>query len=292
MIKTTFAAQAPQPSSITTTPITFAGSSTLLPVIEQLTPFLSSPSNSPHQRYRIAVQGGGSSMGIKSVQLGMADIGMVSRELSAKEQQRFHSLSLAYDLIALIVHRDNTISNITSSEVRSIYSGQQRFWPHSTDPINIISKEHGRATRAVFDRTFDLKGRLSRKALFIGANGQAIITVSNDPNAIAYVAYSAAKAAIEIDAAHIKIVRLDNKVPDPKNALAQGYPLLRPLNLIWHPQTEPKITSLLKQIVHPHLKARIESMHLMPSTTTTSSSAHNTHHALIGVENDIEKGAQ
>lgn len=204
--------------------VTFAGSSTVMPIIEAMEPVFS------EHEIEIQVQGGGSSAGLKATKAGLAQIGMISRSLSEKEAQIFKKLTISKDWVVMISHSDLPIDDITSQQVVDIFSGTKA--EIDGNRINPIAKEGGRATKKVFDKYFDLKGKLDPKLVIIGANGQAIASVANDPFGMAYISYSAAIRAVE-QGEPIKILTLDGVAGTPENVKSDTYKLSRALNLVY-----------------------------------------------------------
>lgn len=105
--------------------ISIAGSTSVAPVMEKLA--------DAYRKYNpdvtIEIQQTGSSAGIMSVTEGISDIGMSSRELTEKEKNSgLQNMVIALDGIAVIVNNDNTVDNLTSEQVRGIFSGDIREW--------------------------------------------------------------------------------------------------------------------------------------------------------------------
>jgi phosphate transport system substrate-binding protein len=77
----------------------------------------------------IAVSGGGSGVGIASLQNGTVDLANASREMKAKEKEETKSKTgkepienvVAYDALAIYVHKNNPIAKITKSQLACIY---------------------------------------------------------------------------------------------------------------------------------------------------------------------------
>ena len=89
--------------------ITFAGSTTVQPLVGELGAIY-------HQRYAdviLDIAAGGSVVGIEAVHDGSVDIGMASRTLKASEAEGITQNQIAVDVIAIIVHPDNPITNLT-----------------------------------------------------------------------------------------------------------------------------------------------------------------------------------
>lgn len=207
--------------------VVFAGSSTVMPIMEKMMPVFE------EHGITAEIQGGGSSAGFKAAQMGMADLGMMSRNLSEDEQKILDSKVIARDWIVLIAHSDAPFDNLTSEEVVEIYSSKAPTL-HGQD-VHPIAKEGGRATKKVFDKYFDLSGKLDSGLTIIGANGQAIATVARDPESLAYVSYSAVEKAIEQETP-IKMLALDGVAGTPENAADGIYPLSRALIFAYQPK--------------------------------------------------------
>jgi phosphate transport system substrate-binding protein len=77
----------------------------------------------------IAVSGGGTGVGIASLQNGTVDIANASREMKAKEKEETKKNTgkepvehkVAYDALAIYVHKSNPITKITKSQLGCIY---------------------------------------------------------------------------------------------------------------------------------------------------------------------------
>lgn len=76
----------------------------------------------------IEIQESGSSAGIQSAMEGATEIGMSSRELKEDEAKELTSKQIAMDGIAVIVNQENTIDNLTSDQIKSIYTGDVTDW--------------------------------------------------------------------------------------------------------------------------------------------------------------------
>ena len=77
----------------------------------------------------IEIQQSGSSAGIQSAIEGVCDIGMASREI--KEDEINAGLTptvIALDGIAVIVNNDNEVSDLTSEQIKNIYTGEVTSW--------------------------------------------------------------------------------------------------------------------------------------------------------------------
>ncbi len=208
--------------------VVFAGSTTVLPFMEKMAPFFK------EQGMDIEVQAGGSSVGYKTAYTGMADIGMMSREMKPAEAKNLKKLVIARDWLVMIAHKDAPFDNITTQEVIDIYTGKTKQL-HGFK-INAIAKENGRGTKKVFDHYFHLGKKhhhpLAKDLIIIGPNGQSITTLAHDPHGLAYLSYSAVEAAIK-QGEPVKMLTLDGVAGTPENVLNGKYKLQRTLNLVY-----------------------------------------------------------
>ena len=207
-------------------------------------------------QYYVEVQGGGSTAGIEAVRNGIADIGTCSRELKPDEQ--FESRVIAKDGLAIIVHWSNPVSDLTSRQIRDMFTGRITNWKDvggKDQPIRLISREEGSGTREAFQklvlekkparpatgstgtqpasgasgahvpsdvrRPEDPKPRISRKALTQESNGAVRELVKNDACAIGYM-------SLGLVSGEAKILKVDGVMPQTSSVTDGTYPLVRP----------------------------------------------------------------
>lgn len=139
---------------------------------------------------RIDVHGGSSSVGIIAPETGLADIGMVSRPLRHNETPHLTSATFALDDIALIAHASNPVNDLSTQQVFDLYTGAVVNWNSlggNDAQIVVVNKEEDRGTRTLFEQYFGLAEQFVSSALIMGPNGQAMLTIAGNPQAIAYV---------------------------------------------------------------------------------------------------------
>lgn len=105
--------------------IVIAGSSSVSPVIEKLKEaYLAVNTNA-----EIEVQTSDSTTGMTSTIDGICDIGMASRELKDSElESGLTNMVIAMDGIAVVVNKNNSFDELTSEQVKSIYTGETLAW--------------------------------------------------------------------------------------------------------------------------------------------------------------------
>lgn len=105
--------------------IVVAGSSSVTPVMEKLKEaYLAVNPNA-----EIEIQESDSTTGMTSTIDGICDIGMASRDLKDSEtSEGLTSITIAMDGIAVIVNHENPLEDITSAQVKKIYTGEATTW--------------------------------------------------------------------------------------------------------------------------------------------------------------------
>ncbi|RDU63100.1 phosphate ABC transporter substrate-binding protein [Helicobacter didelphidarum] len=102
-----------------------AGSSSITPLMEKL----AESYKSVNPNAVIEISQSDSTTGVNSVVEGIADIGMVSRELKPAELQKgIKAQVLAIDGLAVITNKDNPIKNISKEGVKKIFLGEITDW--------------------------------------------------------------------------------------------------------------------------------------------------------------------
>ena len=105
--------------------VVVAGSSSVTPVMEKL----AESYQAVNDKVTIEVQQSDSTTGIQSAIDGLCDIGMASRELKDSELEAgLTATVIAQDGIAIIVNNDAGVAELTSEQVKDIYTGNITTW--------------------------------------------------------------------------------------------------------------------------------------------------------------------
>ena len=240
--------------------VTFAGSTTVFPFMEQLSPLLA------EHGIEAKVQAGGSSAGFKAAKSGIADFGMMSRELKDSEKPHVKTLVMSRDWLIMIAHKDAPFDNITSEQIIDLYTGKTKEL--NGYKINAIAKEAGRGTKTIFDHYFHLGKKaghpIARDLVIIGPNGQAITTVAGDVNGLTMLSYSAVDAAIK-QGEPIKMLTLDGVAGTPENVGDGKYTLQRSLNLVYLPDTADMADRLANALANDEARKILVDGGLQPT---------------------------
>ena len=210
--------------------LTLTGSSTVAPLASEI----AKKFEAGHPEVRIDVQTGGSSRGLADVAQGLADIGMVSRALQDKENDKFQSYAIATDGIGIILASSNPVPNLSDRQVVDIYTGKIDNWQEvggNNAPITVVNKAEGRSTLELFLNYFELENSQIQADVVIGDNQQGIKTVAGNENAIGYVSIGAAERDINTGVP-LKLLSVGGVNASTETVQDASFPLSRPLNLV------------------------------------------------------------
>ncbi len=214
-----------------------AGSTTVQPLAEKL----AEAYTAKNPGAKINVQGGGSSVGVKSAGEGQVEIGMASREVKPSERDAYQDmkvLAIAYDGIALVAHPGVAVSNVTKEQAAKIFGGEITNWREIGGPdslIVVVSREEGSGTRAAFEELVMGETLIAGSAILLPSNGAVRTTMSTTPNAIGYLSFGYLDNTVQA-------LQVDGVAPTAESAKNGSYPVVRPLNMMTkgEPQGEAK----------------------------------------------------
>lgn len=208
--------------------LSLAGSTTVQPLAE----LLAEAFMAENAGVEITVTGGGSSVGVKSAVDGSADLGMASREVKDSELAETPALvstAIASDGVAVVVHPDNPVAELTLEQVAKIFSGEITNWSEvggNDEMISVVIREESSGTRACFDeKVLGEEVLPTTTAIVQPSNGALVTTISTTPNAIGYISFGYMDEST-------KGVVVDGIAPTIENVVSGVYAISRNLNLI------------------------------------------------------------
>ena len=142
----------------------------------------------------------GSGSGITAVLEGRADIGLSSRALKAAEALQLNGTDVAYDGIVLVVNKANPLVDMTTEQVKDVFTGKVKNWKEigGTDsPVVLIGREVGSGTRDGFESVTGTKNNCKYRQE-LTSTGDVITTVSQNENAIGYASLSAVNKNVKV----------------------------------------------------------------------------------------------
>ena len=170
----------------------------------------------------------GSGSGIKAVQEGRCDIGLSSRDLKDEEKEAgLTGTVLAYDGIAIIVHPENPVADLSLETIAKIYTGEITNWSEvggNDAEIVLIGREAGSGTRDGFEAITDTEEACQYRQE-LTSTGDVITTVSQNPGAIGYASVASVKDTV-------KALTVDGVAPTEETIKDGSYVVQRPFVLV------------------------------------------------------------
>ena len=206
--------------------VSVSGSTSVGPIMEKI----ASEYESKNENISIEINQVGSSAGIKDTINGVSEIGMASRELKDEEKKEVTSTIIAYDGMALIIHKDNPVKEITLEEIKGIYTGEITNWKELNggldSPIVVVSREDGSGTRTAFEEIVGYKSEeLIDKAIITDGSGSIKTIVSGNKNAIGFVSFEYLDETV-------KGLKVNGVEPEAELVKNGEYKLSRPFILV------------------------------------------------------------
>ena len=170
----------------------------------------------------------GSGSGITAVQEGTCDIGLSSRALKDEEKAAgLKETILAYDGIAIIVHPDNPVSDLTIEQIAQLYTGEITNWKDvggNDAQVVLIGREAASGTRDGFESITGTKEKCQYRQE-LTSTGDVITAVSQNPDAIGYASLASIKDSV-------KALNVDGVTPGEDTVKDGSYKVQRPFVLV------------------------------------------------------------
>ena len=104
--------------------VVVAGSSSVTPVMEKL----KEAYLKVNPEAEVEINQSDSTTGMTNTMEGICDIGMASRELKEEELAELTPIVIANDGIAVIVNKESTVDELSSEDVKTIFTGEAVTW--------------------------------------------------------------------------------------------------------------------------------------------------------------------
>jgi phosphate transport system substrate-binding protein len=235
--------------------ITVAGSTSVEPFAE----LLAEEFMMLHPESHIYVQGGGSTAGIEAVITQAANIGMSSRNLIG-EEKKLHTVTIAKDAIAVIIHPTNRIQDLSLDQIRDTFSGKIRNWRElggPSHPIDVVTREEGSGTRESFQKFVMGKEDISLGALVQDSNGAVRQVIVGNVHAIGFISLGLVNE-------QVKAVKISGVEPSLENVNHGKYTLVRPFLFVFNGEPTGEAKPFLEFVLSPAAQELLLKEGLVP----------------------------
>ncbi len=232
-----------------------------------------------HPEVRISVSGGGSGVGLTALINGTVDIANASRQIKPEELDEAKSRGIspvqfvvARDAIAVIVHPDNPVGQLTLQQLSDIYSGRINNWSQvggQDRPIVRLSRETNSGTHVYFLETVVRLGQSGNHTLFstdtlLLPSSEGIVNeVRQNPNAIGYDGLGYVPSDLKV----VAVARSPGQayvLPSAATVNDHSYPVARDLYMYTAGEPTGAIKDYLAWIVGTEAQRVVDQLGFVP----------------------------
>jgi len=210
--------------------ISVGGSTSVNPLMELLIAGYAKVNS--NVKFNVSATGSGD--GIKGVPAGTCEIGMSSRDLTPAEKGTdLTELVIAVDGIAVIVNSKNPVADLTTDQIKDIYTGKITRWQDLGKAANgkkgriaVVSREPGSGTRGAFEEILKFQDQLVKGAIEFDGTGAIKAEVSRNQDAIGYISLGSVDNTI-------KALGVNGVAATTENVKTGAYKIARPFILLY-----------------------------------------------------------
>lgn len=232
------------------------GSDTVLPLSQQEAESFMKKTPSAS----VTVTGGGSGVGISALLEGTTDIAQASRKIKFDERQKLQAqgktlkeVIAAYDALAIIVHPENKVTNLTREQLEGIFTGKITNWKEvggADMKIVPYSRETSSGTYEFFKESVLKNRNYMNGIMSMPATGAIVQSISQTKGGIGYIGLAYLNKSVK----PVHVSYDEGKTftePSVANAKNETYPVVRPLYYYYVTSAEPVVKPFIDFVLSP-----------------------------------------
>jgi phosphate transport system substrate-binding protein len=145
-----------------------------------------------------------------------------------------NTVPIAWDGIAIIVNFANSVKEVTTSQVRDLFTGKITHWSDldgGDQRVEVLPRAPEDNVQSGLETSLGILGRLGAARKPVRSDEKALRAVSGRDTAITHISLASALRAQE-DGVPIRILTVDNVEPGPPTVKSGQYKLRRPVLLL------------------------------------------------------------
>ncbi|HBV88403.1 MAG TPA: ABC transporter substrate-binding protein [Desulfosporosinus sp.] len=261
--------------------IKFYGSTTLAPVISQLSTNFNEhygtwdkvDSKLDKKDIAIYVSGAGSSAGVRSIIDGVSDFGMASRKVSEEEKGKikgYQEFKLGMDALTISVNPKNKLTklkdSLTTEEIKKIFSGEFKTWNDvdsslSKTEIVVVTRDIGGGAHEVFQKAIMGDVKVRADVIQAPSMGALVTKIIENENAIGYASYG----MVNQNKGKLAPFKVDGIESTSENILNGSYKVSRPLIVLKKGDLLPQEKAFMDYVVSDEGMDIIETLGFVPN---------------------------
>ena len=206
---------------------------------------------------RFHLEAGGSAAGAKAALAGRVQFAFLSRAVSAQEKEAgLVGVPYAFDGVAVIVHKENPLADITVAELKDLYTGQVTSWKDGR-PVVLFNRNTDSGTRQVFQElVLGSEGKFTPRAA-IKHDALLVRSVSRIPSSLAYTSVA------EADESVVKVLSINGIKPSATSLRDKSYPLSRTPSLATKGEPAGNVKAFIEFVLGPRGQAIVAQQKLI-----------------------------
>jgi phosphate transport system substrate-binding protein len=186
----------------------------------------------------VSIEQPGSGKGIQALLDGKVTLAGVSRALKSEEKaKKLLGTAIGYDAIAVFIHKNNPVKNLTKDQVKGIFTGKIKNWKEvggknaPIEPNTEIAGEK-RATMLAFQEMAMDNAAYGTGFKEIDFPRDQIVDVAKNENSICGVSFGLLAAVSGDLRGNVKAATVNGIAPTDANIQSGAYLISRPLLLV------------------------------------------------------------
>ena len=158
------------------------------------------------------------------------------------------AVQIAWDGIAIMVHRSNFTKEVTKQEVADLFSGKYKVWADLGGPdtkVLLIDRPRNENNRDAFEQLLGIAGKIPDTTKVIAKDEKVIKTIAGTlpPNsAVTYLSLGQALEAVA-SGVPVHLLPVDKVEPETPTVKDGRYSLRRPILLMSENDTDPLVAA-------------------------------------------------
>ena len=236
--------------------IKVSGSTTVLPVVSNAADYF----KENHKGVNIVVNAGGSGVGINQLGEGKTDMGMISRDITETEKNKYKNINfkeiiIGRDAVVPVVSSEiynSGVKALTYEQIGKIYKGEVDNWKEFGGPdkkILCVDKEKARGTRHIFMKKIlgDKEADAPGADLVLGSNNEEQTAIIQSDAAIGMLS----NAWLNKDVKGLGIILNDGIIIEPtlENLKNGSFPIIRNLVIVVRNEAKGKLKAFIDYLL-------------------------------------------